>query len=77
MADLSVLEQQQVIDGGNISYAQSPPASDHPMPTISEWGSKAVPNAVAGIVVGAVGTLIILRAVGFRFSFGVNVGGGS
>lgn len=39
--------------------------------------NNKVPNVVAGMALGAIATLVILRALGFRFSFGVNVGGGS
>jgi hypothetical protein len=40
-------------------------------------GNNKVPGVVAGIVLGSIGTLVFLRLAGFRFSFGVNVGGGS
>lgn len=39
--------------------------------------NNKVPNAVAAMALGSIATLILLRALGFRFSFGVNVGGGS
>lgn len=60
--------------GGPIS---GPPPEDGTMSYDSEWVSKMVPNAVAAMAAGSVITLIVLRALGFRFSFGVNVGGGS
>jgi hypothetical protein len=44
---------------------------------IGEFSDKAVPNTLAAILLGAVGALVIMRVAGFRFSFGVNVGGGS
>lgn len=37
----------------------------------------STPRFVAGIVLGAALALFLLRLAGFRFSFGVNVGGGS
>jgi hypothetical protein len=43
----------------------------------SEWVNKQVPNIVAAMAVGSILTLVVLRAAGFRFSFGVNLGGGS
>jgi len=54
-----------------------PPPEEGIMPYDSEWVSKQVPNIVAAMAVGSVLTLLVLRAAGFRFSFGVNVGGGS
>jgi hypothetical protein len=38
-------------------------------------GIDSTPRFVGGIVLGAVATLIALKAAGFRFSFGVGVGG--
>lgn len=36
----------------------------------------STPRLVAGVVLGSLATLILLRAAGFRFSWGVNVGAG-
>jgi hypothetical protein len=36
----------------------------------------STPRFVAGMVLGAVATLFLLRVAGFRFSFGVGVGAG-
>lgn len=75
-----VLDQQVGLEGGVMPGVGSaaPPETDMISPTqVGEWGSKMVPNTVAAMVVGAVVTLIALRAAGFRFSFGVNVGGGA
>jgi hypothetical protein len=44
---------------------------------IGEFNDKAVPNTLAAMMLGSVITLVLLRVAGFRFSFGVNVGGGS
>lgn len=60
--------------GGRVS---GPPPEDGTMSYDSEWVSKKVPNIVAAMAAGSVVTLIALRMAGFRFSFGVNVGGGS
>lgn len=68
-----VLEQQSAMNGGGPVIG--PPPEDGVMD--SEFLSKMAPNTLAAMVAGSVVTLIILRAAGFRFSFGVNVGGGS
>jgi len=70
-----VLEQQSALEnGGPVS---GPPPEEGSMSYDSEWVSKQVPNIVAAMAVGSILTLVVLRAAGFRFSFGVNVGGGS
>lgn len=71
-----VLEQQEVLNGGGPVTA-GPPPEDGYMNYDSEWMDKKVPNCLAAIAAGSILTLIALRAAGFRFSFGVNVGGGS
>ena len=70
-----VLEQQSVLEGGG--RVTGPPPEDGAMSYDSEWVSKQVPNILAAMAVGSILTLVVLRAAGFRFSFGVNVGGGS
>lgn len=71
-----VLEQQLASEGGG-SVTQAPPEEGY-MPQFMEFsGNGKVPGVVAGIVLGSIGTLVLLRLAGFRFSFGVNVGGGS
>jgi len=70
-----VLDQQTVMNGGG--PVAGPPPEEGSMSYDSEWVSKQVPNIVAAMAVGSILTLIVLRAAGFRFSFGVNVGGGS
>lgn len=71
-----VLEQQLAAEGGG-SVSQAPPDEGY-MPQFMEYGGNGkVPGVVAGIVLGSLGALILLRLAGFRFSFGVNVGGGS
>lgn len=71
-----VLEQQMAMNGGG--PVSGPPPEDGAMDyEYSEFLTKRAPNTVAAMVAGSVLTLIILRAAGFRFSFGVNVGGGS
>lgn len=37
----------------------------------------ATPRFVAGLLLGAVATLFVLRVAGFRFSFGAELGAGS
>ena len=68
-----VIEQQSAMNGGG--PVSGPPPEDGVMD--NEFISKMTPNTLAAMVAGSVLTLIILRAAGFRFSFGVNVGGGS
>lgn len=70
-----VLEQQNIMNGGG--PVAGPPPEDGTMGYDSEFVSKQVPNIVAAMAVGSILTLVVLRAAGFRFSFGVNVGGGS
>jgi hypothetical protein len=70
-----VLEAQRRMEGGG--PVVGPPPEDGSMSYDSEWVSKQVPNAMAAMAVGSILTLVALRAAGFRFSFGVNVGGGS
>jgi hypothetical protein len=75
-----VVEQQRAMENpGNMAGGSAAPpeysglTSDY----VGEFTDKAVPNMLAAMVLGSVGTLILLRLGGFRFSFGVNVGGGS
>jgi hypothetical protein len=70
-----VLDTQMAIEGGG--PVTGPPPEEGSMTYDSEWVNKQVPNIVAAMAVGSILTLVILRAAGFRFSFGVNVGGGS
>lgn len=70
-----VLEQQRIMEGGG--PVSGPPPEEGSMSYDSEWVSKRTPNAMAAMAVGSILTLVVLRAAGFRFSFGVNVGGGS
>ncbi len=70
-----IIEQQRIMEGGG--PVMGPPPEDGSMSYDSEWVSKQVPNIVAAMAVGSVLTLLALRMAGFRFSFGVNVGGGS
>lgn len=71
-----VLEQQMVMNGG-APVSVAPDEGLHMFPTQGGFSNGRMPQALAGIVIGSVVTLIALRAAGFRFSFGVNVGGGS
>lgn len=73
-----VLEQQQVMMGGVSNATQAPPEDTNLSFSEfdSEFLSKRIPNTVAAMVLGSVITLLALRMAGFRFSFGVNVGGG-
>lgn len=75
-----VLEQQLVSEGGGAA-TQAPPSEGYTAEMIGNIGGFSgngkVPGVVAGIVLGSIGTLVLLRLAGFRFSFGVNVGGGS
>lgn len=70
-----IIEQQRIMNGGG--PVQGPPPEEGSMSYDSEWVSKQVPNIVAAMAVGSILTLLALRMAGFRFSFGVNVGGGS
>jgi len=70
-----VLDMQTGMEGGG--PVAGPPPEDGSMTYDSEWVNKQVPNIVAAMAVGSILTLVVLRAAGFRFSFGVNVGGGS
>lgn len=70
-----VLEQQRIMEGGG--PVVGPPPEEGAMGYDSEWTSKQVPNIVAAMAAGGILTLLALRMAGFRFSFGVNVGGGS
>lgn len=72
-----VLEQQAAMEGGGTaSYA--PPDEGYAPDLVGAMALNGkVPGVVAGIVIGSVATLVVLRLAGFRFSFGVNVGGGS
>lgn len=70
-----VLGMQQAMEGGG--PVTGPPPEDGTMSYETEWHNKQVPNVVAAMAVGSILTLVVLRAAGFRFSFGVNVGGGS
>jgi hypothetical protein len=73
-----VLEQQNALEGGGSVSAAAPGADEY---LGGEFFGGAVngkvPGVVAGLMLGAIATLIALRLAGFRFSFGVNVGGGS
>lgn len=73
-----VVEQQRAMEGGGtVSSAAPPEYSGMTQDYIGEFTDKAIPNALAAMVLGSVLTLVLLRVAGFRFSFGVNVGGGS
>lgn len=72
----AVLDQQMAMQGGG--PLNGPPPEDGVMGSeYSEFLTKRAPNTLAAMVAGSVLTLIVLRAAGFRFSFGVSVGGGS
>lgn len=72
-----VLEQQVAAEGGG-SASYAPPDEGYlPMEVGIGGLNGKVPGVVAGLVIGSIGTLVVLRLAGFRFSFGVNVGGGS
>lgn len=74
MDGLHVLENQMgtVAGGGGAPAA----AADEPF-SLGEFTDKRVPNLLAGMVIGSVGALVLLRMAGFRFSFGASIGGGS
>lgn len=73
-----VLEQQLASEGGGTVQGAAPEEVAYsPMSLSGFAGNAKVPGVVAGIVLGSIGTLVLLRLAGFRFSFGVNVGGGS
>jgi hypothetical protein len=68
-----VLDMQQVMNGGAVDTAAPPAARDEGVAAFT--GSRKVPNLLAGMVIGSVVTLTLLRAAGIRFSFGANIGG--
>ena len=70
-----IIEQQRIMEGGG--PVMGPPPEEGSMAYDSEWTSKQVPNIVAAMAAGSILTLLALRIAGFRFSFGVNGGGGS
>jgi hypothetical protein len=72
-----VLEQQAAMEaGGSATYA--PPDEGYAPDLVGAMSLNGkVPGVVAGIVIGSLATLIALRLAGFRFSFGVDLGGGS
>ena len=72
-----VVEQQQILEGGTPVDSSAPPQYTGFTGDIGEFTDKAIPNALAAMLLGSVVTLVLLRVAGFRFSFGVNVGGGS
>lgn len=73
-----VLDQQRVMEGGEVAMENQAPAGSM---SFTQTGGpaldKGIPNCLAAMVLGSVATLVLLRLAGFRFSFGVNVGGGS
>ena len=74
-----VVEQQRAMEGGGAVVDSSAPPEYTGMTQdyVGEFYDKATSNALAAMLLGSVATLILLRVAGFRFSFGVNVGGGS
>lgn len=73
-----VIEQQRAYEGGgNMAQSAAPPETMGLTTELGEFSDKAVPNTLAALLLGAVGALVLMRVAGFRFSFGVNVGGGS
>lgn len=72
-----VLEQQTAMNGEGYGTAAPRTADEGYVVGSSEWLNKKVPNTLAAMLIGSIATLVILRAAGFRFSFGVNVGGGA
>jgi hypothetical protein len=67
--DNSVLEMQQVHNAGDD-------------PGVLEGlglgdAIDSTPRFVAGLVLGAMLTLLLLKVAGFRFAFGAQIGGGS
>jgi hypothetical protein len=59
-----VLQQQQVMQGGQVV---------EPNGFFSEFAEAvdSTPSVVAGFVLGAAAALFMLKAMGFRFNFGV------
>lgn len=68
----AVLDQQRAMNGSHVG--------PHPGlgGLVDELGDvvDSTPRVLAGMLLGAILTLFLLRAAGFRFSFGVGVGGG-
>lgn len=77
----AVLEQQVGLNGG---AGTSRVASSGPVrPSLASIAGGALdgevdgtPRLLAAVLLGSVATLFLLRVAGFRFSFGVGVGGG-
>lgn len=65
----AILDQQRAMNGASIT--------DTLGDFVDDVGDvvDATPRVLAGMLLGAVLTLFLLRVAGFRFSFGVGVGG--
>jgi hypothetical protein len=75
---LSVLTAQQALNGGNTQQHSTGPGSGlDDMLSDNIDIDLRVPRFVAGLVLGAAVTLLLLRVAGFRFSFGAQLGAGS
>lgn len=76
----AVLEQQVGLNGGaGTSRAAASPARPRLADAIGgalDGDVDATPRLLAAVLLGSVATLFLLRVAGFRFSFGVGVGGG-
>lgn len=71
------LNNQLVMEGGEPATAAIAPRDSVGSEYMTTGTDKGIPGCLALIAVGCVGGLLVLRLAGFRFSFGVNVGGGS
>lgn len=60
--------------GGADSAGARPSATRGPFDGIPDFIGDGTPRVLAAMLLGALVTLIALRALGFRFSFGVGVG---
>jgi hypothetical protein len=68
-----VLDQQIAMRGSAVGVA---PAVDADFAGF-DIDDPRISRLLAGMLFGAVATLVLLRAAGFRFSFGVGVNAGS
>ncbi len=72
------LNNQIVMEGGVESTESTAPRDSVGANYMTSTSTdKGIPGCVALIAIGCIGGLLALRLAGFRFSFGVNVGGGS
>lgn len=70
-----VLDVQAAMNGGALGVRQMDARTDSVLSEITGT-IDSTPRFVGGLVLGSLATLVLLKVAGFRFSFGVGVGGG-